>query len=80
MSKVKAQIDAAFLKLSHACDSSTDADRWLCAAVAAEERSEREHRAMGARFTGQHARAMYRESVQTAARYFVVKWSFEHKP
>lgn len=39
--------------------------------------SEREHRAMGARFTRQRANDMYRLPVADAARYFAVRWALD---
>lgn len=46
---------------------------FLYSALKESERVEREHRAMGRRFTD--GRARYSVSVDTAARYMVVKWA-----
>lgn len=66
---VRATIDAAYLRLERATESSMEATRLLTAATEAAVAGEKAHRRMGATFGG-----TYTMSVATAARFFVCKW------
>lgn len=74
----KTIIDNAWWTLSRLCDQHGEAQRWLadCHRVALEQ--ERQHRAMGKRFT--NGSAAYRGSADLAARYFCCKAVAEGPP
>jgi hypothetical protein len=69
--QVKRTIDTAFVALQRACESSSEADRLLTRALDAARTGERKHRTMGRGLDG------YSQSIETAARYFVIKWFCE---
>ncbi len=72
MNAIQKRIREAFWACKHLCESSRDADAWFRRSFEAAQRGEREHRAMGARFTRGAAR--YKLPVADAARCFAVKW------
>lgn len=74
--RMRAIIDLDFVTLTRLTDGSREATNLLYSAVAAAKKSEREHRAMGARFTRGAAR--YRLGITHTARYFVLKFYAEH--
>jgi hypothetical protein len=66
----KAIIDALYMNLSHECDRGMEASQLLYKASEAAREGEKQHRkgVWGPR------EGRYRGSVETAVRYFVVKW------
>ncbi len=67
--KTRETIALAFAALERAADESTEASRLLSNAFDAALDGERRHRRMGRGFGNRH-----KQSAETAARYFVVKW------
>lgn len=70
--EAKKLIDRAFTLLSHAAENHTDPEKFLEKAYATALAREKHHRT--------HAwvpEGPYRNGVQTAARYFVVRWYFD---
>jgi len=69
--QIKARVAAAWFALEKACDTSrSDVSQWLREAELTALRGEREHRAMGARFT--HGQASYRVPCAVAARAIIL--------
>ena len=71
--EVKARIDRAFVELNRVCESRQEAARLLDHAHRAALEGERRHRSLG-RGLGPGS---YQQSVETAARYWVVRWFWE---
>lgn len=75
--KLNRTIASAYFDLALACERSREAGDLLSKALAAAIQGEREHRAMGARFTG--AVHKYACGVERTARWFVLKWFLEER-
>lgn len=69
--KIENLINGEFERLNALCERDIEAERMLVRLEAIALRQERDHRAMGARFTS--GQAKYKRSAKLAARYFVLK-------
>lgn len=71
--EVKARIDRAFVELNRVCESRQESARLLAHAHRAALEGERRHRSIGRGLDP----GPYQQSVETAARYWVLRWFWE---